>query len=201
VQQPHAFGIDLVLHAATKGIAGHNDALLGVITGERDLVQALWAFHAVAGAQASPFDAWNGLRGIRTLPARVRQQSESAERIARFLEDHPKVDQVSYPGLDSHPQRHLAKRQMSSGGTVLTVEIAGGMAGGKAFVEGCELAQIALSLGGPETLLTHPATIVAHLTPDERAEIGIADGMVRVSVGLEHVDDLIADFAQSLDRL
>jgi methionine-gamma-lyase len=108
---------------------------------------------------------------------------------------------VSYPGLDSHPQRELAKRQMSLGGTVLTVEVAGGMAAGRALADACEIGQIALSLGGPETLLTHPATIVSHLTPAERAEIGIADGMVRVSVGLEHPDDLIADFAQALDRV
>jgi cystathionine beta-lyase/cystathionine gamma-synthase len=143
----------------------------------------------------------NGTRGIRTLSARVHQQSATADRLARFLEDHPKVVRVSYPGLDSHLQREVAKRQMSLGGTILTVEVAGGMDGGKRFAEGCEIAQIALSLGGPETLLTHPATIVSHLTPDERAEMGIADGMVRVSVGLEHVDDLIADLAQSLDRL
>ncbi len=201
VQQPLRHGIDLVLHAATKGIAGHNDALLGAIAGNRDLIEPIWAFHAVSGAQASPFDAWNGLRGIRTLPTRVRQQSASAERIARFLEDHPRIELVSYPGLDSHPQRELAKRQMTSGGTVLTFEVAGGLEGGKAFADGCRLAQIALSLGGPETLVTHPATIVSHLTPDERAALGVADGMIRMSVGLEHVDDLIADIGQSLDRL
>lgn len=201
VQQPLSHGVDLVLHAATKGIAGHNDALLGVIAGSNELIDALWAWHGVQGSQASPFDAWNGIRGIRTLSARVHQQSDSALRLAEFLEAHPKIAHVSYPGLDSHPQRDLAKRQMSSGGTLVTCELAGGFDAGRTFVESCEIAQIALSLGGPETLLTHPATIVAHLTPAERAELGVSDGLVRISVGLEHADDLVADFAQALDRV
>ena len=200
VQQPLAHGVDLVLHAATKGIAGHNDALLGAVAGSRELIDAIWAWHSVQGGQASPFDAWNGTRGVRTLSARVHQQSDTALRLATFLESHPKVARVSYPGLDSHPQRDLAKRQMTLGGTLITVELAGGFDAGRTFVEACEIAQIALSLGGPETLLTHPATIVSHLTPAERAELGVTDGMVRISVGLEHPDDLVADFAQALDR-
>jgi cystathionine beta-lyase/cystathionine gamma-synthase len=201
VQRPLDHGTDLVLHAATKGIAGHNDALLGAICGSAELVQAVWAWHAVLGAQASPFDAMNGVRGIRTLFPRVNQQAETAQRLAEVLEAHPKVVDVRYPGLSSHPQRDLAKRQMANGGTLLTVEVAGGLEGATKFAEGLELARIALSLGGPETLVTHPATIVAHLTPAERASMGIADGMVRISVGLEHPDDIVADVAQVLDRL
>lgn len=197
-QQPLALGADLVLHAATKGLAGHNDALLGVIAGSQELIDTVWAWHIVAGGQASPFDAANGLRGIRTLSARVHQQSASALRLATHCEAHPAVSHVSYPGLDSHPQRDLAKRQMRLGGTVLTIELAGGAAAARRFCEACRLGRIALSLGGPETLVTHPATIAGNMTPDERVALGITDGMVRISVGLEHVDDLVADVDQAL---
>ena len=201
VQQPLRHGADLVLHSATKGIGGHNDALLGVIAGERELVDAVWAWHSVMGGQASPFDAWNGLRGVRTLPVRVRQQSATALHLARFLEAHPAVAQVSYPMLESHPQHDLAVRQMSMGGVMVTFELAGGVDAGRAFCERLQIGRLALSLGGPETLVSHPATIVAHLTPAERAEKGIADGLVRLSAGLEHADDLQADLAQALDKL
>jgi cystathionine beta-lyase/cystathionine gamma-synthase len=198
VQRPLEHGADLVLHAATKGIAGHNDALLGVIAGGADLVDAVWAWHAVQGGQASPFDAWNGVRGIRSLSARVGQQSASALVLAEHLASHPAVSTVSYPGLESHPQRDLAKRQMGSGGTIMAIEVAGGLDPARRFCEACRVGRIALSFGGPETLLTHPATIAGHLTPDERAELGMTDGLVRISVGLEHVDDLIADVDQAL---
>jgi cystathionine beta-lyase/cystathionine gamma-synthase len=198
VQQPLAHGADLVLHAATKGIAGHNDALLGVIAGSRDLIEAIAGFQGALGGQASPFDAWNGVRGIRTMPARVRQASASALQLARFLEDHPAVASVSYPFLPSHPQHELATRQMRTGGTVVTFEVAGGAEAAIRCIERCRLARLALSLGGPETLLTHPATIAARYSPQERAELGITDGLVRMSVGLEHPDDLQADLAQAL---
>ncbi|HEV3225479.1 MAG TPA: aminotransferase class I/II-fold pyridoxal phosphate-dependent enzyme [Acidimicrobiales bacterium] len=201
VQQTLSHGIDLVMHAATKGIAGHNDAMLGAIAGERDLIAAVWAHHLMHGAVCSPFDAWNALRGIRTLHARIRQQSETAQALAEFLEGHPAVSRVAYPGLDSHPQRDVAKRQMTSGGTVLTFELADGLDAGRSFVEGVELAQVAPSLGGPETLVVHPPTMTAAtLTPAERAAMGIGEGMIRVSVGLEHADDVLDDFGQSLDR-
>lgn len=201
IQQVLAHGVDLVLHAATKGIAGHNDALLGVIAGSRDLIDAVWSHHLVHGAVASPFDAWNGLRGIRTLAVRLRQQCETAMVLARFLETQPAVAAVRYPGLASHPQHDLAVRQMTSGGSVLTFELGGGLAAGRRFVESVRLAQVAPSLGGPETLVVHPPTMTAAtLAPEERSAMGITDGMVRVSVGLEHVDDLIADMAQALAR-
>ncbi|HEY8524776.1 MAG TPA: aminotransferase class I/II-fold pyridoxal phosphate-dependent enzyme [Acidimicrobiales bacterium] len=199
VQRPLEHGADLVLHAATKGIAGHNDALLGVIAGNTDLIDAVWAWHAVQGGQASPFDAWNGVRGVRSLSARVRHQAASAQAIAEHLVDHPAVASVSYPGLDSHPQRDLAERQMLNGGTLVAVDVAGGRDAARRFCEACRVARIALSLGGPETLVTHPATIAPHLTPEEQAELGMSDGLVRISVGLEHVDDLIADIDQALE--
>jgi cystathionine beta-lyase/cystathionine gamma-synthase len=198
VQQPLEHGADLVLHAATKGLGGHNDALLGVIAGSRDLVEAVWPWHLVSGAQASPFDAMNGLRGIRTLGVRVRQQSATALTLARWFEDHPAIASVSYPGLPSHPQRELAGRQMTSGGTTLSIELAGGAEPARRFCDATRVARIALSLGGPETLVTHPATIVGNLPPGERAALGVADGMVRISAGLEDVDDLVADLDQAL---
>jgi cystathionine beta-lyase/cystathionine gamma-synthase len=199
VQRPLEHGVDLVLHAATKGIAGHNDALLGVVAGNADLIDPIWAWQSAMGAQASPFDAWNAIRGIRTLPARTRQQSESALQLATFLDDHAAIESVSYPHLASHPQHDLAKRQMSSGGGVVTFEVAGGAPGAIRFIERCRLARIALSLGGPETLLTHPATIAGRYTPAERAELGVTEGLVRMSVGLEHPDDLQNDLAHALE--
>ncbi|HEX6569135.1 MAG TPA: PLP-dependent aspartate aminotransferase family protein [Acidimicrobiales bacterium] len=198
LQQPLALGADLVLHAATKGIAGHNDALLGVVAGSRDLIDAVWGWHVVHGAQASPFDAWNGLRGVRTLAVRVERQCATALALAEHLSSHPAVAWVSYPGLDSHPQRDLAKRQMSAGGTLVAIELAGGREAAAQFCESTRVARIALSLGGPETLVTHPLATVPRLSPADRAELGIADGLVRISVGLEHVDDLLADVDQAL---
>jgi cystathionine beta-lyase/cystathionine gamma-synthase len=199
VQRPLDHGADLVLHAATKGIAGHNDALLGVVAGSRDLIEAIAGFQGALGGQASPFDAWNAIRGIRTLPTRVRQQSASALQLATFLEGHPAIASVSYPYLSSHPQHDLARRQMANGGVVVTFEVAGGAEAAIRTIDRCRLARTALSLGGPETLLTHPATIAGRYTPQERAELGVTDGLVRMSVGLEHPDDLQSDLAQALE--
>jgi cystathionine beta-lyase/cystathionine gamma-synthase len=198
VQRPLEHGVDLVVHSATKAIAGHNDALLGVVAGSAELIDVLWGWQSAMGAMASPFDAWNGLRGIRTLPIRVARQADTALRLARFLESHPAVAQVSYPFLESHPQHDLARRQMANGGTVVAFEVEGGAGAAAAFAERSRLGRIALSLGGPETLLTHPATFAARYTPAERAELGITDGLIRMSVGLEHPDDLEADLAQAL---
>ncbi|HUF33733.1 MAG TPA: PLP-dependent aspartate aminotransferase family protein [Acidimicrobiales bacterium] len=199
VQRPLDHGVDLVVHSATKGLSGHNDATLGVAAGSADLINWIWSYHTIHGAVASPFDALNGLRGIRTLGVRVRQQCQSAERLADLLEEHPLVSRVNYPGLDSHPQRDLAKRQMSLGGTVLSFDIVGGWEAGRRFAEAMRLAHLATSLGGPDTLVTHPAsTTAAGLTPEEREGMGIGDGLVRLSLGLEHVDDIIADVLQAL---
>jgi cystathionine beta-lyase/cystathionine gamma-synthase len=201
-QRPLDHGIDLVVHSATKAIAGHNDATLGVVAGSVELVQWLWSFAVLQGANASPFDAMNGLRGLRTLAVRLRQQSESAQRLAEELEDHPAVAGVRYPGLPSHPQHDLAKRQMALPGGLLTFDLADGLDAGRTFVEAVRVAQLATSLGGPETLVTHPATTThVNLTPAELAAVDIGPGTVRVSVGLEHVDDIVADFGQALARL
>ncbi|MGE0795803.1 MAG: PLP-dependent aspartate aminotransferase family protein [Acidimicrobiia bacterium] len=199
VQRPLDHGIDLVVHSATKGLSGHNDATLGVVAGELELIEAVWGYHTIHGAVASPFDAWNALRGIRTLGPRIEWASGTASRVAELLEDHPAVAAVHYPGLESHPQRDLAKRQMRSGGTLLSFDLAGGIDAGRRFVGACRLARIATSVGGPETLVVHPATTTAAaLPPDDRQELGIGDGLIRVSVGLEHPDDVLADIARGL---
>lgn len=199
IQRPLEHGFDLVVHSATKGLAGHNDATLGVIAGPEDLIQWIWNYSTIHGAAASPFDALNGLRGIRTLGVRVRQQSASAQRLAEFLEDHPSVERVNYPGLDSHPQHELAKRQMALGGGMISFDVRGGWEAGRRFAEALHLARLAPSLGGPETLVTHPpSSTAANLSPVERAAMGIGDGLVRMSLGLEHPDDIVADVAQAL---
>jgi cystathionine beta-lyase/cystathionine gamma-synthase len=199
LQQPLRHGVDIVLHSATKGIAGHNDATLGVIAGEQELMSDIWRYAVLHGATPSPADALNALRGIRTLPIRLARQSVTALRLARFLESHPAVAGVNYPGLESHPQHELATRQMSDFGGVLSFDLAGGVESGRRFLEAVSLAQMATSLGGPETLVTSPAlTTHAGLGPEELLAAGITPGLIRVSVGLEHEDDLIADFTQAL---
>lgn len=199
LQQPLRHGVDLVLHSATKGIAGHNDATLGVVAGSRELIDWLWGFAVLHGAPASPSDALNATRGIRTLPVRVERQSATALALAEALEAHPGATEVRYPGLPSHPQHELAMRQMSGGGTLLTFDVVGGLDAGCRFVEAVQIAQLATSLGGPETLVTHPAsTTHVNLLPEELAANGIGPGTIRVSVGLEHPDDVIADVLQAL---
>jgi cystathionine beta-lyase/cystathionine gamma-synthase len=201
-QNPLDHGVDLVVHSATKAIAGHNDATLGVVAGSAELLAWLWGFAVLQGANASPFDALNGLRGIRTLGVRLRQQTETASRLAEMLEAHPAVSCVCYPGLDSFPQRDLAKRQLRLPGGLLSFDLAGGLDAGKTFVESVRIAQLATSLGGPETLVTHPAsTTHVGLLPEELDEAGITPGTVRVSAGLEHPDDIVDDFRQALDLL
>lgn len=200
VQNPHEQGIDFVVHSATKGIAGHNDALLGVVTAERELIDAVWGHHVVHGAVASPFDAFLGLRGLRSLHARMRQQTETAQALAERLRTHPGVARVLYPGLADHPGHDIVQRQMRSGGSIVVVELTGGHDAGIRAAERVEVAIPALSLGGPETLITHPASMsAATLHPTEREAMGISDGLLRISVGLEHVDDVIADLVAALD--
>jgi cystathionine beta-lyase/cystathionine gamma-synthase len=202
VQRPLDHGVDLVIHSATKAIAGHNDATLGVVAGSAELVNWLYSFAVLQGANASPFDAMNGTRGLRTLGVRLERQSANAGELANFLEGHALVDEVRWPGLESHPQFALAQRQMALPGGSLTFDLAGGLEAGRVFVESLEIAQLATSLGGPETLVTHPAsTTHVNLTPEELEANGIRPGTVRVSVGLEHAGDLLADFTQALGRV
>lgn len=199
VQNPHDFGIDFVVHSATKGIAGHNDAVLGAVTGERELIDVVWGHHVMHGAVASPFDSFLGLRGIRTLHARMRQQCETAQALAERLEAVDTVASVRYPWLPSNEGFDLAKRQMRAGGAVVVADLAGGYQAGVTMVERLELAIPALSFGGTETLVTHAASMsAATVPPQERAAMGITDGLVRISVGLEHPDDVIADIVAAI---
>ena len=201
-QRPLDFGIDIVLHSATKGIGGHNDALLGVIAGEKDLIDSVWAYSVMHGANASPYDAANGLRGIRTLGVRSARQNETALAFARTLESHHKVSRVSHPFLESHPQHQLAKEQMRLGGTIVALEIDGGFEQCQTLVSSLRLAHIATSFGGPETLVCHPATSTHVGLPQETlAAIGVTDGLLRFSIGLEDAADLIDDVVNSLAAL
>lgn len=199
-QRPLEHGVDLVLHSATKGIGGHNDATLGVVAGSTELITWLRGFADLQGAVASPYDAANGLRGIRTMAARLDVQCASAQRLAEVLEAHPATAEVRYPGLPSHPQHALAVAQLDRMGIMISFDLTGGLEAGRTFVESLHVARMAPSLGGPETLVIHPAsTTHVSLTPEELAANGITPGTIRVSVGLEHVDDLITDFRSALD--
>lgn len=201
-QRPLAHGVHLSLHSATKGIAGHNDATLGVVSGDRDLLAELWAYSVLHGATPSPFDALNALRGIRTLAVRTTHQADSALYLAESLVDHPQVSEVCYPGLPGHPQFDLAKRQMNNGGTVLAIDLAGGRAAADQVMAALQLVRPATSLGGPETLVCHPMTSThASLSPAEAAETGVTEGLLRISVGLEHPADVLADLLQALERI
>ena len=191
---PLKHGVDLVMHSATKAIAGHNDASLGVVAGERELIDWLWGFSVLQGANASPFDAMNGLRGLRTLGVRLRQQTETALAIGRALEEEAAIVDVRHPGLPSHPQFELAARQMRITGGLVTFDLAGGAEAGERFIDAVRLCRKATSLGGPETLVTHPAsTTHAGLDAEEPAASGITGGTIRLSAGLEHTDDVVAD--------
>jgi len=198
-QQPLAHGVHLSLHSATKGIAGHNDATLGVVSGERELLDGIWAYSVLHGATPSPFDALNALRGVRTMAVRTAHQADSALYLAESLTGHPAIATVLYPGLSSHPQFDLAKRQMRHGGTVLAIELAGGRAAAESLLADLGLVRVATSLGGPETLICHPATTThASLDADEAAAMGVTDGLLRISVGLEDPTDLLADLLAAL---
>jgi len=201
-QNPLAYGVDIVLHSATKGIGGHNDALIGVIAGERELIDSIWAYSVLHGASASPHDALNALRGIRTLPIRIERQATTALFLAQQLEGNPCVASVSYPFLESHPQHILAKEQMKYGGTLLAVELDGDYEMCKRFVSHLTIPHIATSFGGPETLVCHPATSTqAGLSDDALQSMGVSQGLLRFSIGLENADDLLADITSALKAL
>lgn len=198
-QQPLAHGVHLSLHSATKGIAGHNDATLGVVSGESDLLDEIWSYSVLHGATPSPFDALNALRGIRTLSVRTNHQSASALHLAEELQRHPAVAAVHYPGLSTHPQHDLAKRQMRQFGTVLAIDLAGGITAVEHLLSNVTLVRVATSLGGPETLACHPRTTThASLTDEEAAQQGVSGGLLRLSVGLEDPSDLLADLLTAL---
>jgi cystathionine beta-lyase/cystathionine gamma-synthase len=201
-QSPLAHGVSLVMHSATKGIAGHNDATLGVVAGEKELIDAIWTYAVLHGATASPYDAVNGLRGIRTLGVRLAHQCNSAMELATRLTTHKAISAVHYPGLSTHPQHALAAKQMRQFGSLLSFEIVGGKDAARKVVDGLKLVRPAVSLGGPETLICHPASSThVGVTPEDQVTSGITQGLLRVSVGLESATDVIADFQQVLASL
>lgn len=198
-QRTLAHGVDLVLHSATKGLGGHNDATLGVVAGERDLIDALWGYAVLHGATPSPHDAHAVLRGMRSLAVRYERQSATALRVARWLEQQREVRWVRHPHLESHPQYELARRQLHGGGTLVAFDLVGGADAAHRFASALRLCRLATSLGGPDTLVCHPATSThASLTDAEKLAVGIGDGTLRVSVGLEHPDDLLTDLDTAL---
>jgi cystathionine beta-lyase/cystathionine gamma-synthase len=200
-QQPLRHGINISLHSATKAIGGHNDALIGVIAAETDIIDAVWAYSVLHGASASPYDAHNALRGIRTLAVRQERQCGTAATLAKWFEQQSGCTAIHYPGLSSHPQHALAAKQMSSFGSMLAVEIDGGPEACTRFLQAIELARPATSLGGPETLVCHPASSTHHgLDPESLAASAAADGLLRISVGLENPADLVADFERALTK-
>lgn len=200
-QRPLEFGADIVMHSATKFLNGHSDMVGGVaVVADAALADRIGFLQNAVGAVGGPFDSFLALRGLKTLPLRMRQSGESALAIAGFLERHPRVERVLYPGLDSHPQRALAKRQMPrSGSGVVTFFLKGGLTDARRFLERLEVFTLAESLGGVESLVDHPAIMThASVPPETRAKLGISDSLVRLSIGIEDTDDLVADLASAL---
>lgn len=199
-QRPLENGIDVVVHSGTKYLGGHSDVTAGVIIGSKAFIERAWRFHIVIGAALGPFDAWLLLRGIRTLGVRVERHNQNALALARFFESHPKIDRVNYPGLESHPQHELARKQMSGFTGVMSIELRGGYETAVRFIDSLKLGSYAASLGGFETLLVHPAAMWGDtLTDAQRKAMDVGENLVRISVGLEDEQDLIDDFSQALD--
>jgi len=203
LQRPIALGADVVMHSMTKFINGHTDVVAGMIVpATEDLLVRIRKSHFYLGAVMDPHQAWLVLRGIRTLSLRVKAAQANAQRVAEWLEAHPKVRWVAYPGLASHPQRDLAARQMDGPGSLMAFEIEGGVEAGATMLDHVKIMTLAVSLGGIETLIQHPASMTHAAMPREaRLSAGITDGLVRVSVGCEDVEDLLADFAQALEHV
>jgi cystathionine gamma-synthase len=201
-QRPLQLGVDLVIHSATKFLGGHADALGGVVCGPAELVKRIYHFREINGACLEPMSAYLLLRGMKTLHLRVRQQNDNALQIARFLQSHPRVENVFYPGLTGHEGNDIARRQMSGFGGVLSFALRGDFEVVKAFLPRLRYANLAANLGAVETIAGPPAT-TSHVesTPQERATAGIPEALIRYSVGIEDADDLIADLRQALDSL
>lgn len=201
IQRPLEYGFDLVMHSATKYLNGHSDMVGGVavVGGNAELRDAMTFLQNAVGAIQGPFDSFLALRGLKTLALRMERHSTSGLRIAEWLEKHPKVKRVIYPGLPSHPQHALAKRQMAAFGGMISMDLHGNLDDAKRFLERCELFSLAESLGGVESLIEHPALMTHGSVPaDVRAALGIGDTLVRLSVGIENADDLMADLDAAL---
>ncbi|PID90983.1 MAG: methionine gamma-lyase [Bacteroidetes bacterium] len=203
IQHPLQLGADVVVHSATKYINGHGDVIAGFVLGKKEFIDQVRfvGVKDMTGATLGPFEAYLIGRGMKTLSIRMEKHCANAQKIAEFLESHPKVEKVMYPGLKSFPQHELAMSQMCLPGAMIAFELKGGIEAGKSLINGCRLCTPAVSLGDAETLIQHPASMThSPYTPEERAASDIAEGLVRLSVGLEDAEDLIADLKQALDK-
>lgn len=200
LQQPIKYGADIVVHSATKLIDGQGRVLGGIAVGKEDLIREIYLFARNTGPALSPFNAWVLSKSLETLAIRVEKHCENALKVAEFLESHPNVELVKYPFLKSHPSYEVAKKQMKLGGNIVAFEIKGGIEGGRNFLDKIQMCSLSANLGDTRTIVTHPAsTTHSKLSDEERNEVGITAGLVRCSVGLENVEDVIADLKQALD--
>ncbi|MCE4065528.1 O-succinylhomoserine sulfhydrylase [Chryseobacterium gleum] len=200
LQQPIKYGADIVVHSATKLIDGQGRVLGGIAVGKEDLIREIYLFARNTGPALSPFNAWVLSKSLETLAIRVEKHCENALKVAEFLENHPNVELVKYPFLKSHPSYEVAKRQMKLGGNIVAFEIKGGIEGGRNFLDKIQMCSLSANLGDTRTIVTHPAsTTHSKLSDEERNEVGITAGLVRCSVGLENIEDIIADLKQALD--
>nr|WP_299036116.1 O-succinylhomoserine sulfhydrylase [uncultured Tenacibaculum sp.] len=201
LQNPIKFGADLVIHSATKLIDGQGRVLGGVTVGKEELIREIYLFSRNTGPAMSPFNAWVLSKSLETLSIRVEKHCENALKVAQFLEEHPKVNLVKYPFLKSHPQHEIAKKQMRLGGNVVAFEVKGGIEAGRKFLNSIKVCSLSANLGDTRTIVTHPAsTTHSKLSEEDRLEVGITDGLVRCSVGLENVEDIINDLNQALNN-
>ena len=201
-QRPIEFGVDLVIHSATKYLGGHNDLLAGAVLGNSALISGIRDLQAITGAVPDPFAAYLLIRGLKTLALRVDRQNENATRLAEFLDAHPKIEVVHYPSLATHPEHDIATQQMTGYGGVVSFEVAGDIDATSRLVDACRIPLIAPSLGGVESLIEQPALMSFYeLTTEERLQVGIKNNLVRYSVGVEDSDDLIADLEQALRKV
>ena len=199
--RPLDWGIDLVMHSASKYLGGHNDLLAGAVLGARELMSGIRSLQATTGAIVDPFVAYLLIRGLKTFALRMERQNQNAQAIAEFLAAHPRVERVHYPGLPTHREHDVAKRQMRGFGGVVSFEVRGDLDAASRVVDACAIPYIAASLGGVESLIEQPAIMSFYeLTTEERLQVGIKDNLLRYAVGIEDPDDLIADLAEALDR-
>mgnify|MGYP003858206433 FL=1 len=201
LQQPISFGAHLVVHSATKLIDGQGRVLGGITVGEATLIDKIYRFSRISGPAMSPFNAWVLSKSLETLAVRVDRHCENALGLAQFLEAHDSVKMVKYPFLKSHPKYELAKKQMKAGGAVVAFELEGGLETGKKFFNNIQMLSLSANLGDARSIVTHPAsTTHAKLSPEARLEAGITDGLIRVSVGLENIADIIKDVSQAIEK-
>lgn len=204
IQRPLSLGADVIIHSATKYLNGHGDVIAGFVAGKADFMQQvrLVGVKDMTGACLDPFQAFLINRGLKTLNIRMERHCASAQKVAEFLENHPKVASIQFPGLKSFPQYDLAKRQMALPGAMIAFEVKGGIQAGIKLIDSVQLASVAVSLGDAETLIQHPASMThSPYSPEERLASDITDGLIRLSVGLEDTDDIIADLDQALAKI